>query len=121
MMHHRRVMGVRILIDRLWPRGVSKDRAHLDAWLKELAPSTELRRWFGHDVSRRGEFKKKYFHELAYEKKVISQLKKLAAHHTITLVYAAHDEEHNKAIALQEYLEHRALLCFRNFVLIFHS
>ena len=98
--------GVRILIDRLWPRGLSKNRARLDAWLKELAPSTELREWFGHDATKWAEFKKKYFQELSHNQDTVDKLKEFAAAHTVTLVYAARDELHNNALALREYIEH---------------
>lgn len=96
--------GVRILIDRLWPRGMKKENAHIDEWMKELAPSNDLRKWFGHDPGKWKEFKKKYFSELNKNKELCRELinknKK-----NLTLLYAAKDEEHNNAAALQDYLE----------------
>ncbi len=97
--------GLRILVDHLWPRGVSKEEAHLHEWMKELSPSTELREWFGHDPSKWQEFKKKYFAELGEKKDILSKLNELAKHHTVTLLYAARDEKHNNAVALKEYSE----------------
>ena len=97
--------GFRVLVDRLWPRGVSKERAHLDLWLKDIAPSDALRKWFGHDPKRWAEFATKYRKELRRKKETVRQLKQLEAEHgTVTLLYSAHDEEHNQAVALREYL-----------------
>lgn len=95
--------GVRILVDRLWPRGVLKAKLKLDAWEKELAPSTKLRQWFGHDPKRWSEFKKRYKVELHAHRDQLRLLKHRA--HKITLVYAAKDTEHNHAVVLREVLE----------------
>jgi uncharacterized protein YeaO (DUF488 family) len=92
--------GYRVLIDRLWPRGVSKERAKLDEWAKELAPSTELREWFGHEPSRFAEFRRRYSDELHGERPRLTALRRQARESTLTLVYSAHDEEHNDAVVL---------------------
>lgn len=97
--------GYRILVDRLWPRGISKARAAIDAWEKQLAPSDELREWFGHDPQRWEEFKQRYFAELAAQPEQVAALRQRAAEGPITLVYVARDEQHNNAVALKEYLE----------------
>jgi uncharacterized protein YeaO (DUF488 family) len=98
--------GFRVLVDRLWPRGLSKERAHLDLWLKEIAPSDALRKWFGHEPKRWAEFSRKYRKELTANKDLIQQIKKLEAEHdNVTLLYAAHDEEHNEAIVLMQRLK----------------
>jgi uncharacterized protein YeaO (DUF488 family) len=98
--------GFRVLVDRLWPRGVSKERAHLDLWLKEIGPSDGLRKWFGHDPKRWKEFAAKYRKELSGKKDLVQQLKQLEAEHgTVTLLFSAHDEEHNQAVALREILK----------------
>jgi uncharacterized protein YeaO (DUF488 family) len=97
--------GYRVLIDRLWPRGVSKDRARIDQWMKELAPSTELRRWFGHDPSRWEDFRTRYFRELDARPDEVAELRNLVKKRHVTLVYAAKDEAHNNAVALSEYLK----------------
>ncbi len=98
--------GYRVLVDRLWPRGVSKEWAHLDLWLKDIAPSDALRKWFGHDPKRWAEFATKYRKELRGKKEIVRQFKKLEAEHgTVTLLYSAHDEEHNQAVALGEFLK----------------
>ena len=97
--------GERILIDRLWPRGVSKERAAIDEWMKELAPSTELRRWFGHDPAKWDEFRKRYRAELSAQREALEALAKQGARRRITLVYGARDEEHNDAVVLREVLE----------------
>jgi uncharacterized protein YeaO (DUF488 family) len=96
--------GTRILIDRLWPRGVTKQKAALDRWIKELAPSTELRKWFGHDPERWVEFRRRYKSELKGQTVLLNELRKLARGHRITLVYSAHDEQHNDAVVLRETL-----------------
>lgn len=96
--------GFRVLVDRLWPRGVSKEKAALGLWLKEVAPSDELRKWFGHDPAKFDEFKTRYEKELA-DNPAVGQLRKLVAEHaTITLLYGAHDPEHNQAVVLKEFL-----------------
>ena len=98
--------GCRILVDRLWPRGLSKVRAAVDQWLREVAPSTDLRRWFAHDRTRWAEFKRRYSAELdapaALE--AVARLRSLAADGDITLLYAATDDLHNNAVVLREYL-----------------
>jgi uncharacterized protein YeaO (DUF488 family) len=97
--------GERILVERLWPRGVSKDRAKIDLWLKEVAPSTELRKWFGHDPEKWRQFRRRYAAELKEKVDVIKMLKQKAKRGRVTFVYAARDEEHNGALALKEFLE----------------
>ena len=96
--------GRRILIDRLWPRGVSKAKAKVDLWLKAIAPSTPLRQWFGHDPGKWEEFKKRYKDELDHNGEAVAQLRALMAKEKVTLVYGAKDQEHNDAVVLQEYL-----------------
>lgn len=97
--------GFRVLVDRLWPRGVSKEKAHLDLWLKEVAPSSELRTWFGHDPEKWPEFQKRYTKELQQKKDLLGQLKNLEKEHqTLTIVYSAKDTEHNDAVVLFELL-----------------
>jgi uncharacterized protein YeaO (DUF488 family) len=96
--------GYRVLIDRLWPRGVSKQKAKLDEWEKELAPSTELREWFGHEPSRFAEFRRRYISELRHARPRLTELRRRARTGTLTLVYAAHDSEHNDAVVLAEVL-----------------
>ena len=100
--------GVRVLVDRLWPRGVSKAAARVDAWLKELAPSTALRTWFGHDPARWPEFRRRYHRELAATGATDArhELLALADHPPLTLLFAAKDPEHNNAVALREFLAH---------------
>ena len=93
--------GARILIDRLWPRGVSKEHAALDQWMKEIAPSTELRKWFGHDPAKWEEFRRRYAAELHQNADLLGQLRALARKGHVTLVYSAHDEQHNDAVALR--------------------
>jgi uncharacterized protein YeaO (DUF488 family) len=97
--------GYRVLVDRLWPRGVSKDAARIDLWLREVAPSTDLRKWFGHDPARWAQFRTRYFRELDDRPEVIAQLRDLAREGVVTLVYGAKDREHNDAVALKDYLE----------------
>jgi len=94
--------GRRILVDRLWPRGLSKEKACVDLWLKEIAPSTELRKWFGHDPGRWEEFKERYLAELKGNSEQIQRLKQELDKGIVTLVYAAKDEEHNQAVVIQE-------------------
>ena len=97
--------GLRILVDRLWPRGVSKEQLQLDKWIKEVAPSDELRKWFNHDSEKFEEFKERYRQELEKNPKPVSRLAEMAEEHDITLVYGAKDREHNQAVVLKEYLE----------------
>lgn len=96
--------GRRVLVDRIWPRGVSKDEAHIDLWLKEVAPSTALRKWFGHQPERWSEFVKRYRAELKANP-AVEELLKIMAEGPVTLVYGAKDKAHNQAVALAEYLE----------------
>jgi uncharacterized protein YeaO (DUF488 family) len=93
--------GTRVLIDRLWPRGVRRADAAIDLWLKQIAPSTELRQWFGHDPVRWPEFRERYAQELREHPELVEQLRVLARKGPITLVYAAHDEQHNDALVLR--------------------
>ncbi|HHT9116318.1 MAG: DUF488 domain-containing protein [Planctomycetes bacterium] len=97
--------GFRILVERLWPRGITKERASVDLWLKDAAPGTELRKWFGHDPAKWEQFCKRYRVELKQRKDAANLLKQKSKEGTITLVYAARDEKHNSAIALKEILE----------------
>jgi uncharacterized protein YeaO (DUF488 family) len=99
--------GFRVLVDRLWPRGVSKVAAHVDRWLKEVAPSTGLRRWFGHDPSRWTEFRTRYFAELELRADAIAELRALIAENPVTFVYAAKDPEHTHALALKDFVERK--------------
>ncbi len=96
--------GYRVLVDRLWPRGVSKQRAMLDDWQKELAPSTELRQWFGHEPRRFPEFRRRYLDELRCERPRLAELRRRARDGALTLVYAARDAEHNEAVVLADVL-----------------
>lgn len=97
--------GYRVLVDRLWPRGVSKEKAHLNLWLKEIAPSTELRKWFNHDPKRWSDFKKKYKVEIKKNKETFTILKQIKKKHaSVTILYGAKDEVHNEAIVLEELL-----------------
>jgi len=97
--------GFRILVDRLWPRGLSKDKADVDLWLKDVAPSDELRKWFGHDPEKWVEFQRAYWTELDTKKEQVDTIRQKAKGHTVTLLFSAHDAEHNNAIALKGYLE----------------
>ena len=99
--------GYRVLVDRLWPRGVRKNEAHLDAWLKQIAPSDELRRWFGHDPKRWAEFQLRYRRELRSPaaKELLDELGKRANRGRVTLVYAARDEAHNDAVVLRQLIQ----------------
>ena len=96
--------GYRVLIDRLWPRGVKRESARLDEWARELAPSTELRRWFGHDPARFAEFRQRYVEELSAQEDKLRELRERARATTLTLVYGARDTEHNDAVVLAELL-----------------
>ena len=97
--------GLRVLVERLWPRGVSKKEARIDLSLKELAPGAELRQWYGHDPARWPQFRKRYRAELKARGEVLKLLKLVADEKAVTFVYAAHDEERNSAVVLKEYLE----------------
>lgn len=94
--------GLRILVDRLWPRGLTKEKASIDLWLKEIAPSTELRKWFGHDPDKWDEFRKRYREELNKNKEVSSLLTEKLKQGEFTLVYGSRDEEHNEVLVLKE-------------------
>ena len=96
--------GFRVLVDRIWPRGVRKDEARIDLWLKDVAPSTELRRWFGHDPAKWTEFCRRYRAELKQQADALAMLRNRAEGHVVTLVYAARDSEHNNAAALAKVL-----------------
>ena len=97
--------GYRILVDRLWPRGVSKADGKIDEWVKEVAPSNRLRKWFSHDDSKWPEFKRQYFEELQNEEALVQAITEKQADRTVTFVYAAKNETHNNAVALKEYIE----------------
>ncbi len=97
--------GLRILVDRLWPRGLTKERAAVNLWLKDVAPSTELRKWFGHDPAKWEEFQTRYRKELDEKQDALKLLKQKSEGHTVTLVYGARDEEHNEAMVLKGVLE----------------
>jgi len=102
-----RVDGKRILVDRLWPRGLAKAKGRIDLWLKDVAPSTELRQWFGHDPAKWPEFKKRYRAELK-NNPALSELQALSRQGDVTLVYAARDQLHNEAVVLKQILERNA-------------
>jgi len=97
--------GTRYLVERLWPRGVKKTSLRLDAWVKEVAPSASLRRWFGHDPKKWDEFRHRYFRELEKETGAWAPILKAAQDSPVTLIYSSHDTEHNNAVALKEFLE----------------
>jgi uncharacterized protein YeaO (DUF488 family) len=96
--------GTRILVDRLWPRGVKKTDAAIERWMKELSPTTELRKWFGHDPTRWPEFRLRYIEELRKHPEQLEELRSLARQGPVTLVYAARDEAHNDAVVLRDVL-----------------
>jgi uncharacterized protein YeaO (DUF488 family) len=96
--------GYRVLVDRLWPRGISHERAEIDEWERELPPSTELREWFGHEPSRFEEFRRRYIDELLAHRARLADLRRRARDGTLTLVYSARDTEHNDAVVLGEVL-----------------
>ncbi|OGP82558.1 MAG: hypothetical protein A2Z08_06365 [Deltaproteobacteria bacterium RBG_16_54_11] len=100
--------GFRILVDRLWPRGLSKDRAQLDLWLREAAPSDALRKWFGHDPARWDEFKRRYFKELEDKTEAVESIVTKASQGSVTLLYGAKDVYYNNAVALRGFVEQRA-------------
>lgn len=99
--------GYRVLVDRLWPRGVTKKALALDEWLRDLGPSNALRKWFGHDPARWRQFERRYRTELKEQKEALHRLRQKSRRHTVTLVYAARDEEHNEAVVLKAVLENR--------------
>ena len=98
--------GMRVLVDRLWPRGLSKDEARIDIWMKDIAPSTALRRWFNHDPAKWQAFQQKYINELEGSA-ALNELRRLAQRCHITLLFAARDEEHNNAVVLQSLLKNK--------------
>ena len=100
--------GVRVLVDRLWPRGLTKEKAAVDHWMKDVAPSSELRTWFGHDPDRWTEFKRRYKAELRQHKDLLDDIRKLTKQGTVTLLFGARDEAHNDAVVLLEILTRRA-------------
>ncbi len=97
--------GHRVLVDRVWPRGITKERARVDEWLRDLAPSTELRKWFKHDPARWDEFRTRYRAELTVQRKELERLKHIANETTLVLLYGAKDTEHNQAVVLAEVLQ----------------
>lgn len=97
--------GYRVLVDRLWPRGVSREKAHLDLWLKEIAPTNELRKWFGHEPYKWEDFNTRYKEELVRNQDAVSRLKRLAGERTVTLLYATKDNAHNAAIVIKDFIE----------------
>ncbi len=101
------VDGFRVLIDHLWPRGVKKEAASIDEWLKVVAPSTNLRKWFGHDPEKWDEFKRRYFLELDENREAVAKLAKKAKEETVTLVFSSKEVRFNNAVALKKYLEQR--------------
>ena len=100
--------GTRILVDRLWPRGLAKERAKVDVWLKEIAPSTELRKWFNHEPVKWPEFKKRYQAEISNNTEELAALERHLANEKVTIVYGAKDEEHNDAVVIKQYLDKKA-------------
>lgn len=96
--------GFRVLVDRLWPRGISKENAKLDLWLPDIGPSTKLRQWFNHDPERWEEFQRRYHAELKEKKELVTELKAQAQKGKLTLLYSAKDEAHNQAVALRRFL-----------------
>ena len=96
--------GFRILVDRLWPRGLTKEKAAVDLWLKDIAPSTELRKWFAHDPEKWKEFQKRYLKELKENKEAVAALKEHLKKGQVTLLYAAKDEAHNEALVLKDFI-----------------
>jgi uncharacterized protein YeaO (DUF488 family) len=98
--------GFRVLVDRLWPRGMSKEKAKINQWLKDIGPSNELRKWFGHEPEKWAEFKRKYKKELTGKKDLLKELKDLhKKHKKLTLLYGARDEKHNEAVVIAEMIE----------------
>ena len=102
--HETAAAGRQFLVERLWPRGLTKERAAVDLWLKDVAPSPELRKWFGHDPARWEQFQERYRQELREKKDAVQLLKQKGKEGTVTLVYAARDEDHNGALALKRFL-----------------
>jgi uncharacterized protein YeaO (DUF488 family) len=111
MIHLKRVYepaarddGTRFLVERLWPRGINKEALHMDGWLKDVAPSTELRQWFAHDPAKWAEFQKRYFAELDANPEAVEPIRQAMRKGTVTLLFSSHDAEHNNALALETYL-----------------
>lgn len=102
---HKKTDGVRVLVDRLWPRGVSREKAHIDAWPKEIAPSPQLRKWFGHDPRKWDVFRTRYLKELEAQTVRLGELKKKSSGKKMTLLYGAHDIKHNNAVVLKQAIE----------------
>jgi uncharacterized protein YeaO (DUF488 family) len=102
--------GFRILVDRLWPRGLGKDRAKIDLWQKEIAPSNELRKWFGHDPKKWNGFRDRYFKELDGKRELVQNIIDRAKEGDVILLYGAKDENYNNAVALKEYIEAKSTL-----------
>ncbi|HEY7167880.1 MAG TPA: DUF488 family protein [Candidatus Binatia bacterium] len=102
------VDGFRVLVDRIWPRGLTKTSARIDLWLKDIAPSAALRKWFGHDPTKWPEFRKRYFRELDEKPEAIAELENLLSKRRVTFVFSARDNEHNNAIALKDYVESKS-------------
>ena len=100
--------GARYLVERLWPRGIKKTELPLDGWLKDVAPSPELRKWFGHDPEKWTQFQRRYFTELRAHEESLRPLRKAARQGPVTLVFSSHDTEHNAAVALRDYLQNHA-------------
>jgi uncharacterized protein YeaO (DUF488 family) len=98
--------GTRVLVDRLWPRGLSKAEAAVDRWFRDVAPSSELRRWFGHDPERWPEFRQRYLQELRQRVAAVDEIRELARKGTVTLLFGARDEQHNDAVVLKDVLLH---------------
>lgn len=99
--------GKRFLVERLWPRGIKKENLKLDGWLKDVAPSTELRKWFAHDPAKWNDFRKRYFEELKQNPESWQPLVTAAKKGTITLIFSSHDQEHNNAVALKQFLQNK--------------
>jgi uncharacterized protein YeaO (DUF488 family) len=102
--HERPVEGKAFLVERLWPRGIRKDAIEMDGWLRDVAPSGDLRKWFSHDPARWEEFRRRYFHELDANPQALEPLVQAARVGTVTLLYSSRDQEHNNAVALRDYL-----------------
>ncbi len=98
--------GIRVLVERLWPRGLTKERASVDLWMKDVAPSPELRRWYNHDPAKWTEFQKRYRAELRTNLELVEELRQKCGAGTVTFVYAASDEQKNSALVLKDFLEH---------------
>jgi uncharacterized protein YeaO (DUF488 family) len=101
------VDGYRVLVERLWPRGLKRESAAIDLWMKQIAPSPDLRKWYGHDVAKWDEFQKRYREELRRNGALVDQLREKCRDGTVTFIYAARDEEHNSALVVKDFLENR--------------